>query len=1205
MFIVIKDNNLIRKYTLEDHFLYKGIEIYFKNGSYYIYLKENYYFVDNTKSCLLELKKYEILVEGQYYYIELYAYELSNGIDDYSLYEKQKVLIACDEKANVVCKDFYLNDYYLYLADGIIQTNFNISVNDVSYNNQLLNDGDVIDYLGIRIIYYSDFLYINSFYIDVKLKEYTTKPCVIKYTNETNIRNHFILNEECDLIIDPLDKFIEPKKKNPVDFVKGIVPNIVMSLSTISLAVVSLYSSIINNQPKYTRLTYILMPIATVFTGILLPLIFYMFDARSYKKAYIKAKNEYLEYLAKYSDSLSKSINNYIDCNNSYFFDLEFNSEKIFYANEKHKEYMTLSLGKIIVNKDFEYSLTDDTDINNELLNIKNRLNRIENFPLFLSIKDKHYISVVTKKSDKYYFFNKFLLELASKHHYDDLHIGVYSDNDVVDSIYNLPHLFIGDRRLTLNSEKQLQELDQTKFDKPLVLFLYNHSDYVFTNPNIYVIYYSTDENVLYKNTNCVVKYLNNKAYLLAENKIEFNYVINSNNFSDYYSLLSKYRINKDSNTYMHLSDVLSTNIIENYKHQNNTLECSFAYSSGEMLGFDLHESKQGPHGLIGGCTGSGKSELIVSLLLSLCIRYSPDYLNIVLIDYKGGGIKESLSYKNRTLPHIVAAVSNLENNALERLIISLKNECNARQRLFTYFSRLTNTSIMNIDDYLDSNYERYNLNKLAHLVIVVDEFAQLKKENPEEIKELIAISRIGRSLGVHLILATQKPGGVIDDEIWSNAHFKIALKVFDESDSNEIIKKKDAAYLKQAGSFLLQVDDSLLLGQSIYSKNDINGNDTYKVSLLDNTLKPLKSYKQQRGQSFSEASVYCKNIIETCDALKFNIRNIDFLPTNSKYRKELTNSKCFVFGESDDYLNTRRSLVAYDLNDNVLIFSTRKNEVHSFLNTCNEFNKQCAIIGSSVYEGSYISDSLIYEDDEGIDYLLNHLLDNKGLNITLIIEDVSCLLSYDESYLDKLYKLANRSNNLNLNLLFFTSNIQISFKLINCFKNKVLININDNSDISAFYNMRSKYRGKSYHYDNEPITMIPIQIEEYVRSSSILQKIVKRIPEIIKANSIDEKILLGYDISSKNEVYSNNNLLVISLDEELLQYYSSSYDNIETTIYKYNMKVDQNRDILWLGPGIFNQRLFIASNSDDLNMDEGIYIRKGNKQTIKIINYV
>ena len=87
--------------------------------------------------------------------------------------------------------------------------------------------------------------------------------------------------------------------------------------------------------------------------------------------------------------------------------------------------------------------------------------------------------------------------------------------------------------------------------------------------------------------------------------------------------------------------------------------------------------------------------------------------------------------------------------------------------------------------------------------------------------------------------------------------------------------------------------------------------------------------------------------------------------------------------------------------------------------------------------------------------------------------------------------------------------------------------------------------------------------------------------------------------------MFGDDSVLIISLDDELLKYYRSSYNNIETSIYKFNMKIDQNRDILWLGPGIFNQRLFIASNKDDLGTDEGIYIRKGNKQVIKIINYV
>ena len=234
-------------------------------------------------------------------------------------------------------------------------------------------------------------------------------------------------------------------------------------------------------------------------------------------------------------------------------------------------------------------------------------------------------------------------------------------------------------------------------------------------------------------------------------------------------------------------------------------MDADFAYMGRELLYFDLDERNLGPHGLIAGTTGSGKSELIVSMLLSLCIRYRPDYLNIILIDYKGGGIKESLTSQKGTIPHIVGSIDNLEPSGFERMIVALDHECKRRQTLFKKMSNKLMTSIMNIDDYLDSDYQNFGFPKMAHLLIVVDEFAQLKKDNPTIIKELISFSRIGRSLGVHLILATQRPSGAIDDEIWSNSRFKIALKVLSEKDSNDIIKRKDAAYLTSAGQFYLR----------------------------------------------------------------------------------------------------------------------------------------------------------------------------------------------------------------------------------------------------------------------------------------------------------------------------------------------------------------------------------------------------------------
>jgi S-DNA-T family DNA segregation ATPase FtsK/SpoIIIE len=94
----------------------------------------------------------------------------------------------------------------------------------------------------------------------------------------------------------------------------------------------------------------------------------------------------------------------------------------------------------------------------------------------------------------------------------------------------------------------------------------------------------------------------------------------------------------------------------------------------------------------------------------------------------------------------------------------------------------------------------------LPHLFIVADEFAELKQQEPEFMEELISAARIGRSLGVHLILATQRPTGVVNDQIWANSKFKVCLKVSDAGDSKEMIHRPDAAEIKNAGRYYLLV---------------------------------------------------------------------------------------------------------------------------------------------------------------------------------------------------------------------------------------------------------------------------------------------------------------------------------------------------------------------------------------------------------------
>lgn len=240
---------------------------------------------------------------------------------------------------------------------------------------------------------------------------------------------------------------------------------------------------------------------------------------------------------------------------------------------------------------------------------------------------------------------------------------------------------------------------------------------------------------------------------------------------------------------------------------------------NGDYLYLDLHEKYHGPHGLIAGTTGSGKSEFIITYILSMAINYSPDEVAFILIDYKGGGL--ALAFENKktgvSLPHLAGTITNLDKAEMDRTLVSIDSEVKRRQQMFNEARDLLGESTIDIYKYQAFYKEGKLSTPIPHLFIICDEFAELKSQQPEFMDNLISVARIGRSLGVHLILATQKPSGVVNDQIWSNSKFKVCLKVQDEADSKEMLKRPEAASLKQAGRFYLQVgyDEYFVLGQS------------------------------------------------------------------------------------------------------------------------------------------------------------------------------------------------------------------------------------------------------------------------------------------------------------------------------------------------------------------------------------------------------
>lgn len=240
-----------------------------------------------------------------------------------------------------------------------------------------------------------------------------------------------------------------------------------------------------------------------------------------------------------------------------------------------------------------------------------------------------------------------------------------------------------------------------------------------------------------------------------------------------------------------------------------------------DLVSLNLHECAHGPHGLVAGTTGSGKSEIVQSYVLSLAINFAPEDVGFLLIDFKGGGMTNLFA----NLPHLLGSITNLDGAGSARTLASIRAELQKRQRYFgkygvNHINGYTKLYKAGKEIHDSEEKKRYPNGPLPHLFLISDEFAELKADEPEFMAELVSTARIGRSLGVHLILATQKPSGVVDDQIWSNSRFKLALKVQNASDSNEILKTPDAANITLPGRVYLQVGNNEIyeLFQSAWS---------------------------------------------------------------------------------------------------------------------------------------------------------------------------------------------------------------------------------------------------------------------------------------------------------------------------------------------------------------------------------------------------
>ncbi|SFD11099.1 type VII secretion protein EssC [Clostridium uliginosum] len=758
-----------------------------------------------------------------------------------------------------------------------------------SNNPENLVEGDLIFVGNIKINYYENSLIIEGgreFYktllneIDLNEEKSEDFP---KYKRSPRIFKEV-----------PTDKISFKKPPTKSEHKKGqlaklIVPPIVMLILTIVISFIM------------PRGIYIIMSIAATSMSTVFGITSYINDKKETSRKNKLREEVYTKYLL----DLRKTLNNlrkkqieslrYHNPNlNEITKMTEFYNSRIYERNNNDDDFLNICIGKSDIEPSYQMSFANDAiEIEKDPLvenaeKVFREFNIIKDMPLSIDLKKAH-LGIVGEKKYVHEQLNLIFTQLTFFQSYHDIEIILLSNEDYKEQFKWLswyPHFKIKSINVTgiidtervrdqvlgniskIIKDRKIKQEEEKKegvflphyifiIDEPKLVINHSIMEYLQEKESKlgFSIIYTTNlkanlpENI--KSIFTIDNYQEGTLILnegiLVNKKIKLNHVdIDISFLSRRLACLEhiKGMSNKipDSITFFDMYKVSQAKELNvKQRWDKNLAYKTLAVPLGvrgkdDYVYLNLHEKAHGPHGLIAGTTGSGKSEIIQSYILSLAVNFHPYEVGFLLIDYKGGGMAGL--FKN--LPHLLGTITNLDGSGSMRAMASIKSELSRRQQIFSRYG------VNHINQYNKLFRNGESDEPMPHLFLISDEFAELKKEQPDFMSELVSAARIGRSLGIHLILATQKPSGVVDDQIWSNSRFKLALKVQNQSDSNEVIKTPDAANITQPGRAYLQVGNNEIyeLFQSAWSGATYENDDDNK-EFIDNRVYIINSLGQ------------------------------------------------------------------------------------------------------------------------------------------------------------------------------------------------------------------------------------------------------------------------------------------------------------------------------------------------------------------------
>lgn len=799
--------------------------------------------------------KFEVDFEAQIPKFDCFV-ELSNV---------SRITIGDTEKNDLVLKGSYCNNTGIALArckNGFrieeSKSTYGVNINGIRVSsNEVIGECDFLSVSDVFLYFKDDKLFFDG-------NKVASSCFQIRECEGSGVFDYpvFVRNTRRKIKVDTTPiKILDPGKKPSkpeMNLLTSLFPTIIMFIMVI------IFRGIMNSNMG----TYVIFSICSMGIGVFTSIVNVVQGQKKYKNDIKQREEVYKDYISRKEKEVWNARESEIEALTEIYYSPACGIEKaisfdpdIFDRIPSDDDFMDvcLGVGKRISKRPLEYKPQEQLEIGDELTELPAQLEEkyryIDNAPITMPLKNVGAVGIAGDAESRYQLFKNIVADLCCRQFHTEIEMSLLLEDeaDKYAWIKQLPQLQRADGSRSIvfdeNSrtnvfEKLFKELTyrcENKGEyKPLVIFavedneIVNHplSKFIEIAVEIQTTFIFFEDSLDYIPQHC--SYIielegskNGKVYRssdrtkrelftyehVADSKMQMLVQKLAPIYSEEKSLASTLR--KNISLYEMLGIYLASDIdlARNWASSNicDTMAAPLGINSkNEIVYLDLHEKAHGPHGLVAGTTGSGKSEILQTYILSMATLYHPYEVSFVIIDFKGGGMVNQFS----NLPHLVGAITNIDGKEIDRSLKSIRAELMKRQTLFA------EVGVNNIEKYIKAYKSGYAKTALPHLIIIVDEFAELKAEQPEFMKELISASRIGRSLGVHLILATQKPAGQVSEQIWSNSKFKLCLKVQDQQDSKEVIKSPLAAEIKEPGRAYLQVGNNEIfeLFQSAYS---------------------------------------------------------------------------------------------------------------------------------------------------------------------------------------------------------------------------------------------------------------------------------------------------------------------------------------------------------------------------------------------------